>query len=261
MGGKLQVQSNLGEGSTFGFEIPLLETTAWKKTTKTNNSENVIGFEGKALKILVVDHRREDRSIVTSLLQPLGFEINQAENGLEGLKKAQTWQPNIIITDMAMPEMDGYAMINQLRCSPQFINLPIIVSSANVFPRDQQKSIDAGANDFLPKPIQTDNLLQVLSQHLKLNWIYAQKNEQEELLDQTTSTKKNLAFVLPSVEELNLLQDLIRKGLINNLIKELDRLDKLDQKFILFTDGLRQLARKYQLKQLKAEIEHFLQAN
>jgi signal transduction histidine kinase/DNA-binding response OmpR family regulator len=259
MGGNLQVQSRLQEGSIFSFDIELAETTAWKETANIIHSDRVIGFQGEPKKILVVDDRWENRAIIVDLLKPLGFEMNEAENGRDGLAKAEQWQPDLIITDIAMPEMDGYEMLAQLRASAQFKTIPVIVSSANVFASDQQKSVDSGASDFLPKPIQTDNLLGILRRHLQLGWVYEDKPASEQVLAQTASASEDREVVLPSAEELNLLQDLIRKGLINNLIKELDRLDNSDNQFIPFTQKFRQLARGYQLKQLKAEIEQYLQ--
>jgi hypothetical protein len=94
---------------------------------------------------------------------------------------------------------------------------------------------------------------------LQLDWIYEDKPESEKALEQTASASDDREMILPPAEELNLLQDLIRKGLINNLIKELDRLDNSDNKFIPFTQKFRQLARGYQLKQLKTLIEGYLQ--
>jgi signal transduction histidine kinase/DNA-binding NarL/FixJ family response regulator len=259
MGANLQVQSRLGEGSIFSFEIELAETTAWTDTANIIHSARVVGFKGEPKKILVVDDRWENRSVIVNLLQPLGLEMNEAKNGREGLEKAEQWQPDLVITDIVMPEMDGYEMIAQLRASVQLRNLPVIVSSANVFASDRQKSVDFGASDFLPKPIQADNLLGILRRHLQLDWIYEDKPESEKALEQTASASDDRQMILPPAEDLNLLQDLIRKGLINNLIKELDRLDNSDNKFIPFTQKFRQLARGYQLKQLKAEIEQCLQ--
>jgi signal transduction histidine kinase/DNA-binding NarL/FixJ family response regulator len=259
MGANLQVQSRLGEGSIFSFEIELAETTAWTDTANIIHSARVVGFKGEPKKILVVDDRWENRSIVVDLLKPVGFEMNEAENGQDGLVKAEQWQPDLIITDIAMPEMDGYEMLAQLRASAQLNHIPVIVSSDNVFASDKQKSVDSGASDFLPKPIQADNLLGILRRHLQLDWIYEDKPESEKALEQTVSASDDRQMILPPAEDLNLLQDLIRKGLINNLIKELDRLDNSDNQLIPFTQKFRQLARGYQLKQLKTLIEGYLQ--
>jgi signal transduction histidine kinase/FixJ family two-component response regulator len=256
MGGKLDVQSRSGEGSIFSFELELSETTAWAETNNIIYSDTVVGFEGEPRKILIVDDRWENRSIIVNLLQPLGFEMNEAENGQHALEVIQQWQPDLIITDIAMPIMDGYETIARLKSSPQFINIPVIVSSANAFASDREKSLDAGAVDFVPKPVQADNLLSVLRKHLQLEWIYEDNSESKE---QSETTNDSTEMIFPGKEDLELLNDLVRKGLMNNLLKEIDRIEKLDPQFIAFAQKIRHFARGFQLKQLRAFIEQQLQ--
>ncbi len=258
MSGNLQVNSRVNEGSVFWFEIELTETTAWAETAKLSDSDLIVGFKGNPKKILVVDDRWENRAVFVQLIKPLGFETNEAEDGQQGLEVAASWQPDLIITDVAMPVMDGYEMIEQLRLSPQLKDIPAIVSSASVFASDKQKSLNSGANDFLPKPIQADSLLEILRKHLQLEWVYEEqqlKDSKETIINSSSS----IELVFPEAEDMNLLQDLIRKGLMNNLIKEIDRIEKLDARFAPFTQQIRQLARSYQLKQLRTFIEECLQ--
>jgi signal transduction histidine kinase/DNA-binding NarL/FixJ family response regulator len=258
MGGNLQVNSRVNEGSVFWFEIELTETTAWAETAKLSHSNLIVGFKGKPKKILVVDDRWENRAVFVQLIKPLGFETNEAEDGQQGLEVAASWQPDLIITDIVMPVMDGYEMIEQLRLCPQLKDIPAIVSSASVFATDKQKSLNSGANDFLPKPIQLESLLEILHKHLQLEWIY-EEQKSENLQESIATVKENAELVFPGIEDMNLLQDLIRKGLMNNLLKEIDRVEKLDARFVPFTQKIRQLARSYQLKELRTFIEECLQ--
>jgi signal transduction histidine kinase/CheY-like chemotaxis protein len=258
MGGALQVNSQLGKGSTFWFEIELPETTNWVETSNLLLEGNVIGFQGETRKILVVDDRWENRSVVVNLLEPLGFELIEAENGQAGLDKFTDYQPDLIITDLSMPVMNGLEMITQLRSSPEGENVLVIVSSASVFESDKQKSLDAGANDFLPKPIQTDCLLVALQKHLKLEWIY-EENKEEKKQEKITLTGINPdEIVPPSPEEIALLLDLSRKGLVKNILQEIERIEKLDTKFIPFSLHIRKLAQSFQLRQLKTFIEQYV---
>ena len=260
MGGQLQATSELGKGTTFWFEIELPETDNWSEKSQTALQGKVIGYEGARLKILVVDDRWENSSVIVNLLEPLGFELMEAENGRAGLQKAIEWQPNVIITDLSMPVMDGYELLRELRASEQIpAELVAIVSSARVFEEDRQKSLAAGANDFLPKPIQAESLLQMLQQHLQLAWLY----EEQQKVTATLKQEKPLAalteadIIAPSEEDIALLHDLSRKGLINNLLEEIERIEQIDPKFAPFTNQLRELAKGFKLRQIRAFIEEY----
>lgn len=259
MGGTLQVESQLGEGSTFWFEVELAEATAWAEAATLLPQGTVTGFKGQPRKILVVDDRWENRSVVVNLLEPVGFEMIEAEDGRDGLAKIAQFQPDLVITDISMPVMDGYEMLAQMRQNSQWSNIAVIVSSASVFDSDRQKSLDAGANEFLPKPIQTDSLLAALQKLLQLEWIYEERpvERQEKTLEQI-----DLAEIIPlSGEDLALLYDLTRKGLVNKLLDEIERIEKMDDKFIPFTRQLRQFASGFQLRQMKTFIEQYLETN
>ena len=262
MGGKLQVESELDKGSTFWFEIELKETTSWQQTNRLAIQGKIIGFKGEKGKVLVVDDRWENTSVVVNLLEPIGFKTMEAENGSEGIAKALEWQPDVIITDLTMPVMDGHQMLAHLRTSSDIpADLIVIVSSANVFESDRQKSLEAGANDFLPKPVQQEVLFQLLQKHLNLEWIY----EQAESIAEPGKVTEDIALAIqdgeiipPSTEEVNILLDLSRKGLINDLLKEIDRIEELDPQFGPFTQILRDLAKGFRLRQIKSFIEQFL---
>ena len=264
MGGNLEATSQLNKGTTFWFEIELKETTQWSETTRLAGLlGKVIGFQGTKRKILVVDDRWENSSVVVNLLEPLGFEMMEAENGEEGLNKAIEWQPNLIITDLAMPVMDGHEMLDHLRKSAEIASdLVVIVSSASVFESDRQKSLDAGANDFLPKPIQKEVLLQSLQKHLNLKWIYEEEAESSQhtttSVDKKTEVAPEVEIIPPSAEDVALLHDLSRKGLINDLLKEIERIEDLDPKFMPFVQELQELARGFKLRQIKSFIEQYL---
>ncbi len=279
MGGKLQVESELNKGSTFWFEIELKETASWQETNRLAAVRGkIIGFKrdlplrpsatrasslkGARGKVLVVDDRWENTSVVVNLLEPIGFETMEAENGSDGIAKALEWQPDVIITDLTMPVMDGHQMLAHLRTSSDIsADLIVIVSSANVFESDRQKSLEAGANDFLPKPVQQEVLLQLLQKHLNLEWIYEQGEsiaEPEKAFEDIALAIQDGEIIPPSTEEVNILLDLSRKGLINDLLKEIDRIEELDPQLRPFTQTLRDLAKGFRLRQIKSFIEQFL---
>jgi signal transduction histidine kinase/DNA-binding NarL/FixJ family response regulator len=258
MGSTLNVQSQLGKGSAFWFEIELSEAVDWAKES-TSQPGTIIGFKGNRRKILVVDDRWENRSVIVNLLEPLGFTLGEASDGQEGLDKAAELQPDLIIADIAMPGMDGYEMVRHLRQSPQFQDVVVIMSSASVFEADQTQSLVAGANEFIPKPVDAERLLQSLRSHLQLEWVYEAKVERLSQPNAMTAKTSGSEIIPPAHEDLVLLRDFSRKGLVKELLKEVERLEQLDETLIPFTQQLRQLAKGFQLKQIRAFVEQYLQ--
>jgi signal transduction histidine kinase/CheY-like chemotaxis protein len=252
MGGALQVKSRLGEGSIFWFDIEMSEALAWAETSKRSQKGTIVGFKGQKQKLLIVDDRWENRSVLVNLLEPIGFDMITANDGKDGLNRALEVLPDLIITDIAMPGMNGYELLQQLRQQPQLQTTPVIVSSASVFDSDRQKSIDAGANEFLPKPIQAESLLDALQQHLNLEWIYEERQPAKKPI--VASAK----LTPPSVEDLTVLHDLSRRGLINPLLAEIERIENLDSQFVPFTQQVRQYAESFQIKQIRTLIEQYL---
>ncbi len=172
MGGEIKVESTYGEGSKFWFDLDLPEVTSWIESEPSKLDQNVIGYQGKQQTILIVDDRWENRAVIVDLLAPIGFKLIEASHGQEGLEKASEFPPDLIITDLTMPVMNGFEMTQSLRESEEFKDALIITSSASVFSFDRQKSREAGCNDFLPKPVQASELLEQLQNYLRLEWIY-----------------------------------------------------------------------------------------
>jgi PleD family two-component response regulator len=173
------------------------------------------------------------------------------------IEKASENKPDLVITDIAMPGMDGYTFINRFRQGDAFANIPLIVSSASAFESDRQKSLDAGATEFLPKPVESEELFAILQRHLKLEWIYLVESNREELAKQTQGA--NLAeMLLPPTHEMEFLLELCRKGLIRELRKELERIQQTDRQLIPFTQKLISLAKEYKLKLIRSMLEKHL---
>jgi signal transduction histidine kinase/CheY-like chemotaxis protein len=255
MNSHLLVQSELEQGSTFWFDVQLTEAMDWAASSKQRKEGTIIGYNGAKRKILVVDDRWENRSVVLNMLHPIGFEVYEAVNGQDGLDKARTILPDAIITDLTMPIIDGYELLAQLRQDTQCQDIVAIVSSASVFERDRQKSLEAGANDFLPKPIQTDLLLQALERHLELAWTY-----QTEAADhgEQVPSDANLEAITPPVETLKALHELSRRGLIREFLTELEQIEQQTPQYQTFTTPLRQLAEGFKIKDLRNALESFL---
>ncbi|MCP2727517.1 MASE1 domain-containing protein [Limnofasciculus baicalensis] len=245
MGSTINVQSQLGEGSIFWFEVEFPEATDWKETYSIPQQGTIIGFEGKKRKILIVDDRWENRSVVVNLLEPFGFEMFEASNGEEGLDKAVEVQPDLIITDLVMPVMDGFAMTQELRQSADLQDAIIIASSASVFDWHRHHALDAGCHDFLPKPIQAEELLRQLQHHLQLTWIYHTK---EELTIQHQDTSAATAeMVIPPSSQLVALYQAVLRCDFTDIQAESYRIKQLHPKYTEFADRLLALADEFEV--------------
>lgn len=253
MGSTIEVKSQKGKesGSTFWFEVELPEAEEWIQTHNIAFPNKVIGFKGEKIKILTVDDRWENRSIVINLLEPIGFEVFEASNGQEGLEKAIEIQPNLIITDLTMPVMDGLTMTKHLRQLVELQNVVIIASSASVFDIDRQKALDSGCNDFLPKPIQADELLRQLQTQLQLIWIYQNESELTTKLAPLVTE-----IVIPHASELMTLYEAAQRCDIGDIQAEIHRIKQLDPKYIPFAKQILILIDEFEIE----AIAHLLQA-
>jgi pilus assembly protein CpaE len=111
-----------------------------------------------AQRILVVDDNAMNIKLVTASLEPMGFEIITAQHGREGLERAETIQPDMIILDVQMPEMNGYEVCRRLRRNSNFSTLPILMLTANNSLEERVHGLEAGADDYMAKPFETAEL-------------------------------------------------------------------------------------------------------
>jgi hypothetical protein len=114
-------------------------------------------------KVLIVDDDMRNIFALTSLLERHKMEVVYAENGRQGIAELQnTPGINIVLMDVMMPEMDGYETMQAIRNMPQFASLPMIALTAKAMKGDREKCIEAGASDYITKPVDTEQLLSLL---------------------------------------------------------------------------------------------------
>ncbi|MGB3510215.1 MAG: PAS domain-containing protein [Microcoleaceae cyanobacterium] len=240
MGSCIQVESQVGVGSIFWFDVDLPIATEWAKTSQRDRAGQIIGIKDTAPTILVVDDRWENRTVLVSLLQPIGFNVIEASNGKEGWDKIQIFSPQLVITDLVMPIMDGLEMIERIRASQKWKDIVIIASSASVFETDRYQSLLAGANDFLPKPLQTDDLFFLLRKRLSLEWVYEEINTSSPM-----AALDNLEIIAPPLPILEKFYELAMKGNFKGIIKQAKFLEQQNQEFLPFAHKIIQLAQDF----------------
>jgi two-component system chemotaxis response regulator CheY len=110
-------------------------------------------------KVLIADDSKVVRDLHAFMLESGGYEVQQAINGSEALEKAITTQFDLIVTDVNMPQMDGYEFTRRLRATAGYENTPIIIVSTESEARDKTRGFEAGANVYVVKPARPNNLL------------------------------------------------------------------------------------------------------
>ena len=169
MGSKLKVKSQSGYGSTFWFDlvIPVVQVPT---LLPRKIAGEVLGYKGKRRKLLVVDDKETNRDLLVKILQPIGFELETANNGQEMFSMAFAMRPDLILLDLFMPEKTGFTAAKELHRIPELKNIPIIVVSACSISQEMKKYL--GAKAYLSKPIDEEKLLKLLAKYLHLEWIY-----------------------------------------------------------------------------------------
>jgi signal transduction histidine kinase/DNA-binding NarL/FixJ family response regulator len=254
MGGTIEIKSQLGKGSEFFFTtvLPIAEDWAQQQAT-LENGDRIIGYEGDRYRILVVDDRWENRAVVQNLLEPIGFTILEAENGQIGLEQLITEQPDLVITDLAMPVMDGFQLLKQIRSHQDLQQTKVIISSASVSNTDQQMALDAGGDEFLAKPVDAQALFQSIGKQLNLTWHYESVVEHSSASD-TAPTE----FVLPPTTVLEVLLELARDGKISSLRHQLQSLMDSDPSYRPFADPILMLIKQFMIEEIEEKLEFYL---
>ena len=248
MGSSIQVKSQLGEGSEFFFKVELSLAADWVQQQRSDE-RCIIGYAGNRRTLLVIDDRWENRAVLRHLLEPLDFKVIEAENGKAGLAQLHSIQPDLAILDLAMPVMDGFEFLEQVRSSEDLSQTKVVVSSASVSQADRQSAIASGGDDFLAKPVDAKLLFQLLSEQLNLEWIY------EEALPSSKPEPSEIRM-LPSGEVLERLLDWAKGGRI------LDIQDWAEQErsgnYAEAAAHLYKLAKEFQIKAIRRCLQQWL---
>lgn len=164
-GGTVQASSpGEGRGATFRVKLPLIPTNSLSgqelTTTDTHSNDRL-----KGLRILLVDDDQDTREFITFLLEQYDIEVAVATSASEALDRLEQVQPNLLISDIGMPDMDGYMLVRQIRTrsADQGGQIPAIALTAYAGESNQKQALLAGFNRHLSKPIEPDVLIQTIA--------------------------------------------------------------------------------------------------
>lgn len=119
-------------------------------------------------RILYIEDNADNRLLVRRILEAAGYQVLEAATGLAGIKTAITHQPHLILVDINLPDIDGYEVTRRLRQQTALLRVPIMAVTANVLKGDRERTLAAGCNMYLSKPIDVDTLPQQIAQLLRL---------------------------------------------------------------------------------------------
>ena len=256
MHGEIVFRSSFGIGTHFNIKIPFPLGTALESIEKSH--QVVEGYKpqlnGKKYRILAVDDRFENLSVIKRLLEPLNFEVTTVNSGNIAIELFQTWQPDVIFMDLVMPYPDGFETTRKIRTLPKGDSVIIIAMSASVFEKDHKNSFNAGCNAFVRKPVKLYEILNILQEHLNLEWIY-EISENDITKNLALPTKEELSF--EHLEILKNISELVKIGDISSISNEIQALSHLSHLKPL-VDEIDCLAKNFEITQLRNILANYL---
>jgi signal transduction histidine kinase/DNA-binding NarL/FixJ family response regulator len=251
MGGRLLLESRAGWGSRFWFEVRLPAADHDAPVATAVPLRHITGYTGSRRRVLVADDHPTNSSLLVELLAPLGFEVATAADGEEAVARARESRPDLVLMDLRMPRMDGFAAARAIReIFPQ--DAPRLVGiSASAFDPDRQACLDAGCAEFLAKPFREEQLLAVLERQLSLQWEYVEP----------ARTASNAPFPLvqeaPDAADAEALFELASKGDVLGVRLYAQKLAERDERLAPFAQNIIDLAARFKMKAIRQFVSRY----
>ncbi len=171
-GGSMGVESEVGRGSCFYFIIPTQSPAARvvesEKSAAQIPNQTPVKHEGKKRRILLVEDNAINRMVANDYLSAKGYYVDTAADGFEAIESAQTYKPDLILMDIQMPGMNGFEAIKRLRATPETAAIPIIALTALAMPDDRERCLEAGASEYLAKPVSLKKMEEMIEGLLRV---------------------------------------------------------------------------------------------
>jgi len=249
MKGSIDVDSDEGDGSQFSFtlDLPVLASEPGAVAPAVVTT----GYRGARRSLLIVDDVTQNRAVMADTLSALGFVIHQAANGRDALTQAGATRPDLIVMDIKMPVMNGLEAMRLIRAHDTLKSVPIIAVSAGATPEDRERSLAAGADTFLTKPVEHEELVSAIGQHLGVTWIGGEVKR----ADQQAGAEPLLP---PPSDEIAVLHALAKAGNIRAIKTHAEHLIALDPRYRPFAEALQRLAAIYNAQGIQDLVELYI---
>jgi signal transduction histidine kinase/CheY-like chemotaxis protein len=254
MGGDITLSSEVGKGSTFRVKLFLSEVSHPRDVSTMEH--RVRAFVGPPQTILVVDDNEVQRDLIYELLAPLGFKVLAAATGKDCLQLAEQHNPNLILLDIAMPEMDGWEVAQRLRHRLSHRRAAILILSANMIDPRHLPPAERFYDDTLMKPIDQRQLLKKIHALLNIEWVY----ETEQATPPSLPVPIAVA-VPPNGADIN---ELIRLGEIGHIRRIYEKLSEIENdapECRGFVARIRLIVNAFDLKRYAAALEEIRDAD
>ena len=228
MGGKIEVESSCKAGNCLSFcikcpfEYSENETSHDNSDLEKNRGKLPSSYTGKPRKILIVDDIKDNRDLLTDLLEPIGFALETSEDGYDALQKIRKNEYDMVLSDVIMPYMNGYELIRMVRSDPNIKSIPIVAVSASLMQltpseKENMKHFDG----FISKPVMLQQLLDMVRHHLNLNWVYKENHDTPKTdrnASLSESDKSPVSWQIAQASKLNSMMDISIHDLNNQIM-------------------------------------------
>ena len=174
LGGDITMTSRLASGTVFHFEIPVEAGEAFDAAIPPALQQVRCLRPGQAVpRVLIVDDQTDNRGWLNGLLTSIGFSTREAEDGEAAIRVFEDWKPQLILMDIRMPVLDGLEATRRIKATPAGKETVIIALTASAMEQDRSTAMESNLDDYLSKPCREEVLLQMIQQHLGVEYEYA----------------------------------------------------------------------------------------
>ena len=262
MGGDLTVDSQVGHGTRFTFTIQAEHTPRFTRSSAQPAAlGTVVGLaeDQPPCRILVAEDNPVNQLLLQNLLEPIGLEIRQVDNGEDAIAQWESWHPHLIWMDMRMPRLDGYETTRRIRDAERDRNLAptvIIALTATAFAESKAAILSAGCNDMVCKPFKTSELFDKMALYLDLHYRYeTNASDVEPVLPGGQISIERLSEM-----PLTWLQAMQQAAAQCSDIEMLSLLDRVPPAQAALAEGLRELTNVYQFEKILDLLESAIAA-
>lgn len=250
MGGDITLKSKQGRGSVFCFSFEFRDADIGGiQKPATHQRVEKLAPESAHTKVLIIDDKPLNRDVVRHMLQPLGFELLEAEDGAEGLRYFEEWKPDIVIMDIVMPVMDGREATRRIRKSENGKNAVIIAVTASALDEEKAEILALGVDDFVRKPFRESELLESIKTHGNVQFTYAEEHAKPAPND--AKTTEDIHHLIGKLDKE--LKQSIGNALILGDMNELQSaIDKMKDDYLPLAQHLENLLNDFKMEEINS---------
>lgn len=253
LGGELELETAVDCGCSFSFTLPLPQLVTDSDTGGAQLKKIVIGYEGVRRRVLVADDVALNRQLLRDYLQPLGFELGEADSGAATLAALREQEWDLIVLDVQLGDGNSVEMMPEIKAAMRRAT-PILGLSASVLKAEADQALQAGFDAFMGKPFQAEELFARMGQLLALDWIYEEGSpDGPESTDDKVTNERLIKLSGAQLEEL---RELAKIGNIRRLRESVELIAETSTA----GEGLARLLRPLMKRYRMAEIRDILAA-